>query len=241
MPKEKRKIIDKLKIILVLTVFVAAFSSEARALENNVVPDIDSDKPLSLTITYVHENDGEGIPLKRVVFYACRVSNLKAKSGSAKYELLKEFYKTGISFENMNAKKSQEAAKSFKRIAKTHKNLLLKGSTNSEGKVIWKNLKPGMYLVYQEKKHVQSGKKYSSSPFLVSVPSVESVGETNIWKYSVEAMPKSSKNEKIPSIPKKPDTGDRSELYIWAWILIISSVFLAFKYYVKKQSDRNNI
>ncbi len=223
-----------------LTMLIAACSSKAEALENNVVPDIDDRKSLSLTITYVYENGEEKIPLRGVPFCTCRVSDLKVKSGDASYELLKEFSKTGISFKNMSADSSNKAAELLKKVAEAKGISLLKARTDEDGKVRWRKLKRGMYVVFQEKTHTQSGRKYYSLPFLVSVPSVEPEGEVNFWKYSVEAAPKASTDEKIVP-PEKPGTGDKSELYVWAGILIMSSVYLALKYYIEKRNNEINI
>lgn len=241
--KIKRKHIKTVKILMILlaiSAFMVSMSSEVKALENNVVPDINPDKELSLTIKYSYEIKGHTKYLKGAGFKLYRVADLTAKKGSAMYNPRKGFNFRGLSYEKMKATDSLKAALKFHKIVKERGISPTKKKTDKFGEATFTNLKPGMYLVYQDKTHKQLKHKYDSTPFLVSVPQIDRNGGKNRWEYSVTAMPKASSRNRLPG-PKppihKPDTGDNVNLMFWGLMLIIADAGLVLLY-LRRRKER---
>lgn len=87
-----------------------------------------------------------------------------------------------------------------------------RGKTNADGLVSFpgaeRPLTPGLYLVLGHR-HIQDGKYYDPSPFLVMLPGLD--GEANVWVYDVTANPKFDSRP----VPAEPGTITRKVLKVW--------------------------
>ncbi len=227
----KTKVIGRILFCTLICIFALANMCKVQALKNNIVPDIEDDKPLSLTIKYFYQ---DSVPVKDVGIDIYKVADLEVKNGSAHYKLKKDFSSTNLKFYDMTVDESIKESLKLYETAKKKSVKPFNNKTDSRGVVKYDNLKAGMYLVVQAGEHTQGGKRYYSLPFLISLPSVETKNGKNLWNYDVEAFPKTSTTKPLPPSPpparENPGTGDNSGLTIWGLVLIMSSIVLFFGY-----------
>lgn len=104
---------------------------------------------LSASLSYEDEK-GKAVAIQGVTLEIFKVAKLDViNGGSAVYTLTSDFAKSEVVFEGISASESNKAAKTMKAIVLEKE---LKGQaavTDENGKVVFENLDPGMYLVMQ--------------------------------------------------------------------------------------------
>ncbi|MDY2960419.1 MAG: pilin N-terminal domain-containing protein [Hornefia sp.] len=227
--QNKEKIFPMLFLLIVVVLYCNLEQSVAKT-GNNIVPPLKDGKEGTLIIEYKQQGSKGETILDGVEFSIYKVANLEVKNQFANYILTKEFHDNIIRFENMKASESNRAAKKLYGIVKSHNLRLLRKKTDLYGIAKFTEIEHGMYLVVQTGKYEKNKVKYYSEPFLVSVPLATLKGNTNIWRYSVLAKPKTTTKKFIhkPDRPK-PDTGDHTETEIWGLLFIACGVLLSWK------------
>lgn len=201
----------------------------------NDVPDIDASIPHSLTVEYTYG----GTPIRDTEFLLCKIADLSVKDRSAKYTFTGDFSSEGGFPNDLSARESGSLAKRLYSMVLSGTAQTISGKTDSSGRLVFSDLSPGMYLIAQTAEKNLSGKRYSSDPFLASVPQPvtnEATGQTE-WRYAVTVSPKAagvknSEKPKKPDTPKKDTpnnikTGDPSNLRFYGVLLILSAAALS--------------
>ena len=201
----------------------------------NDVPDIDTSTPRSLTVEYTYG----GTPIRDTEFLLCKIADLSVKDRSAKYTFTGDFSSEGGFPNDLSARESGSLAKRLYSMVLSGTAQTISGKTDSSGRLVFSDLSPGMYLIAQTAEKNLSGKRYSSDPFLASVPQPvtnEATGQTE-WRYAVTVSPKAagvknSEKPKKPDTPKKDTpnnikTGDPSNLRFYGVLLILSAAALS--------------
>ena len=193
-----KKIIPLLTALLLMeSVSLCVFAAD--------IPNLD--KKGSITIVLKDSSTKKRISGGTVVLY--RVADPKVEDGNYSWEFREDFEDCGFSLKKIS---SDELAEDLAEYAQDE-NIKKKSKTvDSDGKVEFKDLKAGLYLIVQE----AAASGYTKvSPFLVSVP-LKDDGE---WIYDVDASPKMErirkdhpdKDTKEKDNPKKdqklPQTG----------------------------------
>lgn len=189
----KKSIIFPLVLILiVITGGTVVFASDT----SNVMPSLPGE-PYSLTITMQSSNpDGSETPITGAEVSVYQVADLKVKYGGAYYTLKPGFEDTGISFENMTAEESQDAARLFAETAENEKIAGVSRVSDKNGVIRFTDLKPGAYLVRLDRYGDHDAGYTAMDPFLVLVPGIEKQPSGNRWISHVRVVPKVAVNPK---------------------------------------------
>ena len=170
---------------------------------------IDTSRDVSLTIRYVYDKT----PISGVQFDLYRVADVDAYA---------QFTLTG-DFKNYPVQVSDMTAEAWKTLAETLSGYvdrdkltpLDSGKTDVTGTLTFPNqessLKPGLYLVVG-RQLVQDGYTYTTEPFLVSLPNLDTGSDT--WTYDVAVTPKFTRTENPPTPDEKTVT--RKVLKVWS-------------------------
>ena len=180
------------------------------------MPDLNRLGSILVAINY----DGKAVAGGELTIY--RVGDIVEENGDYSFSLNDRFAPLGITTEKLL---SSETAKKLSDFIVKHG---IEGETkkiDTNGKVEFEELKPGLYLLTQKK--AASGYQ-KLNPFLVSLP----MGEADGYSYHVDASPKISLMPKPPANTEQPETGQS----IWpVWIFLFSSVMLVL--FVRKRKD----
>lgn len=240
---KEEKMCQKLsKTFLILFLLIVVFlycglEQSAAEVRNSVVSSLEKGRKATLTVEYKQQGKSGEILLNGVEFSVHKVADLEVKNQSAKYTLTKDFYGSGVDFENMKASESNRAAKKLYDIVKRHNLKSLREKTDLSGRAKFGELAPGMYLVVQTGKCEKNNVRYYSEPFLISAPLAMLNGNTNVWEYSVVAKPKSTTKKPIPVVVK-PKTGDDTIIEIWGLILIMCGILLSWMLYGTRKNAK---
>ena len=189
------KAVTALTMCLILSMTgTAAFAAESE------IPDLSRKGSLSITFTYDGEPISDGN--KVGIFKAADV----IEDNGYKFAWNGEFAAVGEMPEDLDAVNG-ELAEKLVNIAIDKKVTLYRSSQelDSNGKVTFSDLTPGLYLVVHTNRiqttlSDKSKVTYTINPFLVSIPQKEN-GELN---YDVVTKPKVSPDKKTTPPPKKP-------------------------------------
>lgn len=188
---ERRTILKKSILLVMVLLMWAAFSLTAAyaSRTSDAVPDLPGG-PYSLDITVRSTNpDGSVTKIKGAEISIFQVAGLTVKHGAAYYKPLEDFADTDIVFEDMTAEESNKAALKFADIADQKDIPGKSGISGSDGRVMFADLEPGVYLVRLDRYGSEKG--YTAmDPFLVLVPGIDSSGSSNRWITEVKAVPK---------------------------------------------------
>lgn len=168
-----------------------------------------------------------------------------AEEQDGEWVLKKGFESLNIDFDFEDATKEYQTAKTLESYIKQHKIQGVSKVTDQNGKLMFADVKRGIYLIRQPKEVAFEGNLYESRPFLVSIPG-EYDGEF-LWDITVE--PKFS-NRSIPDTPstqpKKHEqktknqkykkntvrdivkTGDTSKIGVWMAVFLSAWTILVF-------------
>ena len=162
------------------------------ASEEDRMPDITPGLKGSLEVTmqYTDPNlETDNIkPMPGVQVKLAQVASLETHGGSADYTLLEAYKSTGIELAGMTASQSNEAAQKLAPLATGSD--VKTAAAASDGTVVFSDLEPGIYLVFQEKDANTSYRVDAIATFLISVPFPAKQEDGNLWQYEVEVTPK---------------------------------------------------
>ena len=142
------------------------------ASEEDRVPDLTPDLTGSLKVTmqYTDPNlETDNIkPMPGVQVKLAQVASLETHGGSADYTLLDAYKSADIELVGMTASQSNEAAQILAPLA-TGSDVKIAVAA-SDGTVVFADLEPGMYLVFQEKDANTGHRVDAIAAFLIAVP-----------------------------------------------------------------------
>lgn len=175
-----------------LSIWAMASSEEAYR-----VPDLTGNERGTLTVnlTYVNGNEETGI-LSGATLHAYQVADVTASGGSANYQWCSPYdgidSVNAVKLEGMTADQSNIAAEAIKKYIVDSKITGGKMAVSDDnGKAVFSDLTPGIYLVYRDDADVLADQeKETINPFLVMVPAIESADGGNRWNFQVSAFPK---------------------------------------------------
>ena len=150
-------------------------------------PDVSRAGSISITMTY----RGQAVPGGSLTLY--RVGELQLKGQRYDFLPTGDFAASGIMLENIN---DSALALSLSEFAKSGNLAGIKQDIDAEGRIAFRDLALGLYLLVQE----DAAEGYAKvAPFLVSIPIVEN----GAYLYDVDGSPKLSL-EQLPTEPPAP-------------------------------------
>ena len=190
-----------LSLLLCLACVVALFPARASAAGA-----VDTKHASQLTISYQ-----DGGPLAGVAFDLYRVANVDE---TGVFRVTDDFSKYPLEFRNLTSAQWKTLAEMLRTYA--HQDNLqpvISGLTQSDGKVTFTGLTPGLYLAVA-KNFSQGGYNYVTEPFLAALPTRDK--DTDQWVYALAATAKFSRSRQ-PSDDNKPskETVERKVLKSW--------------------------
>lgn len=179
------------KWILLLAVWMVWESAGLRAFALDV-PDVE--KRGSISVTMQEEKTKQKVPGGSFTLW--KAADIQVEDGNYSWKFCEDFRDCGLSLENIE---SDELAQKLFEYAKDKKTAGIAQNIDEQGKVSFTDLKPGLYLMAQEK----AAKGYEKvRPFLVSVP----MKENQQWVYEINANPKMENVQKEDT--HKSDNGE---------------------------------
>ena len=191
-----KRILWILLVICILALPVAAHG----------VPDLDRAGSIGVTMRY----NGKAVSGGELTLY--RVGEIKEENGDYSFVLTEDFVASKVSLDYVQSPEIAGKLADFARRQKIPGQLK---KIDSEGKAEFQNLKPGLFLLIQNK----AAQGYQcAKPFLVSLPMLES----DRYSYHLDASPKVSPGPQ-PDEPEPPKTGQSA----WAsWTFGFSAAAL---------------
>ena len=188
------------------------------------------------------DEEGNSIPYKNIEVYLYRIGNAR-HDGSQGFDLDEAYSATGVNIQKLEtASDIAEAAKKLASEARKSEEKGQKLISDESGKIYFRDLEQGIYLVDQ----VDQSGQIRMSPMLLTLP----MSEDGEWNLNVSAYPKMSESPEEPptpdesSSPKEPDnkkmvrTGDLTNLILW--VVLAASAVLAIIVIVLTHKKRNN-
>ncbi len=158
-----------------------------------------SEAEKTLTVIYRYQGDGiEGVGLKLY-----QLADVTVTRGRVDYVMTDAFAGYPADWEEMTVRDSIVYAKT---INVNHKPVAASGVTDADGRAVFGNLAPGMYLVVQTDAAGEAGRYEKTAPYLLAVPQAVD----GAWVDAVTAYPKTELLKK-PETPV-PVTGDSAPL-----------------------------
>lgn len=190
----------KKRIILVMMLLVGLLSVlGVSAREIDQMPDLETGKKgtLSAVLSYKDEN-GTQHRMEGIALELHRVADLTViNGGSSAYTLTSDFAASGLVFDGMSSSESNQAAKALKAIAVEKDLHGQRAVTDTNGKAVFADLEPGMYLVMQADGADLAPYYTGMDPYLVSVPQGETHAGAYVWNYEVDTLPKTEISKTI--------------------------------------------
>ena len=189
-----------MKKILWLLILICTLVQPVSAHE---VPDLTKQGSIHIAMRY----DGKPVSGGELTLY--RVGDIVETDGNYGFVPTEQFLSAEVSFEKVHA---YETAKKLASFASKEKPAGMTEMIDEKGTAAFENLKPGLYLIVQNK----AAKGYDRvSPFLTSLPM--RAGDT--YSYNIDASPKISPITKQPAEnTEQPKTG-QSGWPIWIFTL----------------------
>lgn len=219
-------------VLLAGLVVMGVFAQEADRM-----PDLDAgaEGTLKVQMTYTDPNlEKDNVkPMPEVEIRLAQVARLQVEGGSAEYTLLDAYRETGIRLAGMTAAESNEAAQKLAglvdagsgssavsgsgttgsnsgasgNVSGTPSGSVLTRKTDADGRTVFENLEPGMYLVFQSAGANTAYRVDATAAFLVAVPYPVQSEDGNGWQYEVEVKPKTElagpKNNGVVRVTKQ--------------------------------------
>lgn len=184
----------KKQITVLLAVMVLLYTMCVSALAV-AVPDVTEIGSVRITM----RAGGEVVPGGSMTCY--RVGAIHENNGDFSFVLTGEFIGSGVSLDNVQSPVLAHRLASYaaaKKIAGTTR------SIGSSGTVIFRGLKPGLYLMVQQ----EAAPGYSKAePFLVSLP----MKENGVYVYDVDASPKVDVEKEPVELPEQPESPEKPD------------------------------
>ena len=203
-----------------------------RVLESSAdSPDENRQGTLTVTLFYEEEKTAvEGAGLEFI-----EVADLKFSEGQVSYSLLPDFAESSLKLEGMKASEALLAAKKLQALCQQKGKTGFSARTDENGKALFENLKPGMYLIWQSSSEKTAKRFEKIDPYLVSVPQGEKISGKMVWDYEVKTLPKVElvlKNTPESEPPrqsqplKKVKTGDETKIVAYLLLAGASAMIL---------------
>ncbi|MDD7769795.1 hypothetical protein [Suipraeoptans intestinalis] len=191
--------------------------------EKDRVPPLEQGAECSLRIQlHYQDRTGQTLPIPGARIHLYQVADLTVEGGSAVYSLTPSFQDSQVVFAGMTTEESIESAKRLERSAQKNQAGLQAGISDEAGQVLFRQLKPGMYLAVQEQTVDVGEDRVRMGASLWSVPLAEYQEEAgkNQWKMDVVTQPKVTETTPAPKPEKpkgkrQPKTGDKADGWIW--------------------------
>ena len=201
-----KRILSAIVMSIILAIPVAALN----------LPDLNRSGAIDVTVCY----DGKAVSGGELTLY--RVGDIVQEDGNYSFVLTDRFSSSGITLENLQ---QPETAKKFSAYAAQQGITGKTKKIDTNGKLIFDELNPGLYLLVQNKAATGYQKL---NPFLVSLPMREADG----YSYHVDAGPKVSPVPTPPTNTEQPQTGQSG----WPiWTFLFSTAALAVVLYSRKR------
>ncbi|MGI6721874.1 MAG: Spy0128 family protein [Anaerovoracaceae bacterium] len=174
-----------------------AVPAGAEDLDPNRVPDVDTSRTDSLTINMVYHNTIDtATPIAGAELTIYQVASLKTRGGGATYSGIPPFTAADVSYEDMTAESSHEAAAKLDKIVISQGVEGKTAVTNAKGQASYSDLAHGVYLVRETGRSGQALAYSRIDPYLVLVPGIKKDSTGNQWVYDVvsEVKPLVKKN-----------------------------------------------
>lgn len=189
----QKKTMGRLAVVLITAVLMTCLTVMGiMASEADRMPDLESgvQGSLKVTMTYTDPNlETDNVKaMPDVEVKLAQVAGLQVNGGSADYTLLDAYKDTGIELAGMTAADSGAAAEQLAPLVTGDS--VRTARTMSDGTVTFRDLEPGMYLVFQDQEANTAYRVDAIATFLVSVPYPAQAEGGNIWQYEVEVYPK---------------------------------------------------
>ena len=182
---EMKKIRLTLSLCLLLTL-LSTFALQAAASPNPIDP-VETDRKTSLTLQYVYNS----IQIEGATFNLYRVGDM-TKAGAFRFdspfEGVYDYREDDDDWATIAGKMESRA-----KLAEDPVTPFRTEITDENGVAAFTDLPTGVYLVSGEPREFENDDKYSSVPFLVSLPTFvgeDHDGVKDVWKYDVMAVPK---------------------------------------------------
>lgn len=170
------------------------------------------------------------IPLPGATVTIFRVGSVSMDHDTMQFSPASIFAEDGLTFENVTSTRNLDLADLLAKKVKIKKIRGLSATTNQMGRVVYGNVRPGVYLIVQTGAKFQAGKYEYMSPFLAFVPLMDPASGT--WIKHVNVYPKMTKigsNKRTGpkqrgKRPRLPRTGE----LIWPTYALAGSGLLLF-------------
>lgn len=178
-------------LILMCVVFLGLFPKTVSAETI-----IDFSEKGSITVTAIYNGD----PLKDLKLNCIRVGDLISSGDSYYFECI---YDDSIIFTGVNIHNSNNPEKMLELV---HKNngIAVSVKADQEGNIVFNNLLPGLYLIYQDSPQTLNGYKYELSAFLVTIPYDGKMHVDADSKLSLDLYPEETTPDSTTPTQKKP-------------------------------------
>lgn len=187
--------------------------------------DLDPGRKASLTVELVYTGEDASYPLKGAVIELYQVASLVTEGGGAFYDTADAFAGSGLDFTGMTAKESAQAAEKLAQLVKKEGiRPLASARTDADGRALFTDLDPGIYLGIQASPVTVGGKyKVTFGESLWLAPMYELTEDKGgyRWNYSLLVQPKAAPEvEKTPpgreTPPPRIRTGDDQPVRFYA-------------------------
>ena len=198
----------------------------------------------SLTILYTFTDESRTIPLDGAEIKIVQVAKVSVTGGHLKYVPL---YGGSADYLDMTAEESEAAAR---RLAEKTRNSAsaFKAVSDADGSVVFRNLKPGMYLVEETGSNGTAASYEVFRPFLVSVPGYEVNANGQVIVYDAIASPKAERKQAVviqresSSVQSvsRVNTGDEVQTVPWFFLLQCSIAITVWSFITLKWGANEN-
>ena len=191
---------------------------------------IDQTRVSSLTLRYQYDDiliRDTGIS----IYYVATIDE------EAKFTPVSSFRDLNVPLEGDSASSWQEVSNEvYDYVESNHLEPLKRALTDQEGKVVFTDLQPGLYLVVTDAKEL-GDLIYSSSPSLVSIPLLDDMNEE--YLYDVDANVKTEVTEVPPEITP-PNTMDYyfADAMLFLVFLLVSIILISYILKLQKKERR---
>lgn len=168
------------RMLLILTVFVTSVFLVGEALGAN--PLTDSGR----VAVVVHGTDDVPVPGATVTIY--RVGRADLKNNTIMFSPASVYAAPDIAFDNVTSARNLTLAELLAAKVKENNAQGLSATTNAMGRVMYGNVRPGVYLIVQTGSKSAASRYETMAPFLAFVPHMDPASGT--WQRNVFVYPK---------------------------------------------------
>ena len=243
-------------VLCMIMLIVSAAGMKAFAADPVLMPDLlGEDGTLRILTQYTDED--KVTQINGVELVAFKVADMYAKNGNVQFKPTSDFANVEVNYDGMTAAQSLEAAKLLYAEA-LNKQLVGIKRVSQDGVADFGNVPFGMYLIAQTAAESDSKNYKGIEPFLVMVPQTMIEMGVNDWNYEVVSIPKMVKGTYEPPEKEKKvkgeyedeskkkkktksaKTGDYTDMYIWAALLMTAAIILIITGMLRRRRRQDN-